>query len=88
MNSNNILYSKGSNDECYTPAYGVEPILKYIPKGAIVWCPFDKSDSEFVKQISKTNKVVYTHIDNGQDFFTYEPEGWDIIISNSPFTNN
>lgn len=87
MNSKAILYSKGSNDECYTPAYGVEPILKYIPKGAIVWCPFDKKDSEFVKQISKQNKVVYSHIEDGQDFFTYEPEKWDVIISNSPFTN-
>ena len=74
MNSKKILYSKGNNDECFTPDYGVEPILKYIPKGAIVWTPFDKSDSEFVKQISKTNKVVYSHIDNNQDFFTYEPK--------------
>ena len=87
MDSKSILYSKGNNDECYTPAYGVEPILKYIPKGAIVWCPFDKIDSQFVQQISKTNKVVYSHIDDGQDFFTYEPKNWDIIISNSPFTN-
>ncbi len=23
----------------------------------------------------------------GQDFFTYEPKHWDIIISNPPFTN-
>lgn len=87
MDSKSILYSKGNNDLCFTPDYGVEPILKYIPDGAVVWCPFDKSDSEFVKQISKTNKVVYSHIDNGQDFFTYEPESWDIIISNPPFTN-
>lgn len=87
MISKNILYSKGNNDLCYTPDYGVEPILKYIPKGAVVWCPFDTASSEFVKQISKTNKVVYSHIDNGQDFFTYEPINWDIIISNPPFTN-
>jgi hypothetical protein len=40
------------NDECHTPGDAVAPILKYIPKGAIVWCPFDKSNSEFVKQIS------------------------------------
>ena len=31
-----ILYSKGKNDECYTPHYGVTPILKYIPDGKIV----------------------------------------------------
>ncbi len=86
--SRSILYSKGKNDECYTLEYGVEPILKYIPKNAVVWCPFDKEDSQFVQQIRKQgNKVVATHIDNGQDFYTYEPdEKWDVIVSNPPFT--
>ena len=87
MNSKEILYRNGNNDECYTPCYGVKPLLKYIPKDAIIWCPFDKEESEFVKQINKTNKVVFSHIDNGQDFFEYEPEQWDIMISNPPFTN-
>ena len=87
MNSKNVLYSNGNNDECYTPAYGVQPILKYIPTSAVVWCPFDTEESEFVKQISKTNKVIFSHIDKGQDFFEYQPEQWDIIISNPPFTN-
>ena len=68
-----ILYSKGNNDECYTPDYAVEPILEYIPKEAIVWCPFDTVESEFVKQISVTNKVERSHIFDGQDFFEYEP---------------
>lgn len=87
LNSKNILYSSGKNDECYTPDYAVKPILEYIPKESIVWCPFDKENSEFVKQISKTNKVIYSHIDYNQDFFNYEPESWDCIISNPPFTN-
>ena len=87
MESKDILYSAGGNDECYTPAYGVAPILKYIPKGAIVWCPFDTPDSEFVKQISKQNTVEHSHIAEGKDFFSYEPEKWDIIVSNPPFTN-
>jgi len=86
MESNEILYSKGKNDECHTPSYGVEPILKHIPKDATVWCPFDTEDSEFVKQISQTNKVVRSHINEGKDFFEYEPEEWDIIVSNPPFT--
>lgn len=85
-NSKDILYSKGQNDECYTFEYAVEPILKYIPKGVTVWCPFDKADSAFVRLISQTNPVVHSHIDEGQDFYTYEPEHWDIIVSNPPFT--
>lgn len=68
MTSKDILYNKGKNNECYTLDYGVKPILKYIPKDAVVWCPFDLPDSEFVKQISKTNKVIATHIREGQDF--------------------
>lgn len=88
-NSKEILYSKGSNDECMTPDYGVRPIIKYIPNKCVVWCPFDKEKSEFVKQIrANGNKVIYSHIDNGQDFYKYEPdEYWDCIISNPPFTN-
>lgn len=87
IDSKKVLYSAGANDECYTPAYGVKPILKYIPKGATVWCPFDKPESEFVKQISAQNKVVYSHLDYDQDFFKYEPDQWDVIVSNPPFTN-
>jgi len=86
INSKELLYSKGKNDECYTPYYGVRPILELIPKDKIVWCPFDKSESEFVKQISKTNPVVYSHIDEGKDYYNYEPDEWDIMISNPPFT--
>ena len=86
IGSKKLMYSTGKNDECYTPDYGVKPILEFIPKGITVWCPFDKEDSEFVKQISKQNPVVYSHIDEGQDFFEWEPEHWDCIISNPPFT--
>jgi hypothetical protein len=87
LDSGKLMYSSGDNDECYTPLYGVIPILKYIPDGAIVWCPFDTKDSYFVKEISKTNIVEYSHISTGQDFFNYEPQSWDVIVSNPPFTN-
>ena len=88
INSQKVLYNKSGNDEAYTPKYGVYPILKYIPKGAVVWCPFDKEDSEFVKQIRKQNVVIASHIDYNQDFFEYEPEAhWDCIVSNPPFKN-
>lgn len=85
-----FMYKGGNNDECYTPRYGVEPLLEFLPpfKESIIWCPFDKEDSEFVKVLSKNGyNIVFSHIDNGQDFYTYEPEKWDVIVSNPPFTN-
>lgn len=96
IDSKKILYSKWNNDECYTPWYWVEPIIKYIHilqqlrylQPITIWCPFDKKDSEFVKMISNAwYKVISSHIDNWQDFFEYEPKEWDIMISNPPFTN-
>lgn len=88
LDSQKILYSTGNNDECYTPDYGVYPIIKYLPKDKIIWYPFDKENSEFVKQLTKSGfEVVFSHIDEGQDFYTYEPNKWDIIVSNPPYTN-
>ena len=81
MDSKKLAYGHGGGDEAYTPDYGVTPILKYIPKDARVWCPFDKAESEFVKQISQTHSVEYSHIDDGKDFFTYEPFHWDVMVS-------
>lgn len=84
----NIGYLKSSKmDESYTPFYAVEPILKYIPKNKIIWCPFDKKWSAFVQSLrSNGNIVICTHIDDGYDFFNYEPYYYDIIISNPPFS--
>ena len=89
INSKEILYSVGSNDECMTLEYAVRPIIKYIPQNAVVWCPFDTPDSNFVKMITENgNKVIYSHISEGKDFYKFEPnEHWDCIISNPPFTN-
>lgn len=88
MNSKDILYSSGKNDECYTPKYAVEAILPYIPKDKIIWMPFDREDSQFVKVFKDRGyNIIYSHIDYGQDFYTCEPTKWDIIVSNPPFTN-
>lgn len=79
-----------ASDEVYTPAYAVKPIIKYIKQTDIIWCPFDKKDSEYVKLIQENgNKVIYSHIDDEENhnFFEYEPqEHYDIIISNPPFS--
>jgi len=96
IDSQKVLYNKVGNDENYTPDYGVKPIIKHLiayakdigySSNIVVWCPFDTIESEFVKQLNSLDfvEVVYSHIDEGQDFFNYEPEYWDVIISNPPF---
>ena len=79
-----------ASDEVYTPAYAVRPIVKYVDmfrRPSVVWCPFDTEESEYVKILREAgHKVIASHIDNGQNFFYYEPDNYDIIISNPPFS--
>lgn len=76
------------NDEFYTPEYAIKPILEFIPKGSLVWCPFDTEKSLFVKTLRQHGcKVVHTHINYGEDFFKcIPPKGCDFIISNPPYS--
>lgn len=76
------------NDEWYTPAHAVEILLPYIPKDAVVWCPFDTNESQYVKVLSGGGiKVIHSHIWEGKDFFTYQPEEhYDMIVSNPPYS--
>ena len=90
MTNEFLFTSKGKNDECYTCRYAVEPLLEFLPqfKDKIIWCPFDTEESKFVKVFRENGyNVVNSHISTGQDFYQYEPEKWDVIISNPPFTN-
>lgn len=80
------------NDEFYTPDYAISPIMKFIPPtsgGEIttIWCPFDTTDSLFVKRFTKAGYNVFaTHIRNGEDFFEIEVPDCDYIISNPPYS--
>lgn len=79
--------ANSGNDEFYTPPYAVEPILKYIKPNSTIWCPFYAEYSWFVKMIkNKGCKVIHSHIDEGQDFFSMEVPECDYIISNPPYS--
>ena len=82
------LQSFNATDEWYTPKDAVELILPYIPQHSTIWCPFDKAFSQYVQVFTTGgHKVICSHIDNGQDFFLYEPhEHYDFIISNPPYS--
>ena len=82
-----IQYEFKKNDEYYTPEYAVTPILKYIKPNSTIWCPFDESDSAYVKVLKENgHNVIFTHIFNGEDFFNIDVPECDYIISNPPYS--
>jgi predicted ribosome quality control (RQC) complex YloA/Tae2 family protein len=79
------------NDEFYTPAYAIKPILKYIKPNSNIWCPFDTEESNFTKILSNQgHNVISTHIKNGENFFDLVNSDLcdfaDYIISNPPYS--
>ena len=79
------------NDEFYTPAYAVSPILKYLKNESEIWCPFDTRQSQFVRILSGCgHRVTFSHIELDQDFFEdtkdKRHQGFDYIISNPPYS--
>ena len=87
LNTGYLTASKtDKSNENYTPYYAVEQIIKYLPKDKIMWCPFDEEWSSFYNLLKEHGfNVVRSSLSEGQDFFTYEPDRWDIIVSNPPF---
>ncbi|MBO7518959.1 MAG: hypothetical protein J6T31_07595 [Methanobrevibacter sp.] len=85
-------------DEWATPSILVKVIVPYLKmwevgfmsknnRKPIIWLPFDTEESQYFKILKENNyEVIRSHINDGQDFFTYHPEQFDLIISNPPFS--
>ena len=56
-------------------------LYQVYSKGCNSLRPFDTFESHFVREISKTNEVIESHIWTGQNFFDYELNKWDVIVS-------
>ena len=85
-----INYVKNpKNDELYTPEYAIKPLLKYLDKfkGKTIWECTDFGSSNITKVLKENGfKVISTHIKDGKNFFDYEPEEYDLIITNPPYS--
>ena len=82
-----------ARDECYTTFNEADKLAVYIEKNNliskqdIIWLPFDNEFSNIYKALSKYGfNIVMTNLENGQDFYLYQPEKWDLIITNPPFS--
>ncbi len=76
-----------AGDEVYTPFYAVEPLTEFLPKDKVIWCPFDEEWSAYYQFLTeKGYTVVRSSLNDGKDFFKFEPKKWDILVSNPPFS--
>lgn len=74
-------------DACQTPAYALDPLLPYLRPEWVVWEPA-AGEGMLVGGLydSGFKTVVTSDILTGQNFFDYEPERWDCLITNPPYS--
>ena len=70
------------SDNYATDKIGWEIIKEYIPKDKLIWSPFycDGKQKEYFEEMG------YNIYHEDKDFFTYEPDNYDVIVDNIPFS--
>lgn len=72
-------------DRCQTPPYALDPLLPYLRGKGAIWEPC-AGEGRLVDTLRAQDfKVVASDILTGQNFFTYRPEQFDIIVTNPPY---
>jgi hypothetical protein len=80
------IYTPQGYDACQTPAYAIDPLLAYLPEGLNIWEPAAGEGYLEGALYDSGFSVTPSDILTGQNFFEYEPEKWDCIITNPPFS--
>jgi len=77
---------KGNSNDFQTPPISLEPLYKYLKPKSVIWeCAAGKGN--LVEELEKNNfEVIATDILTGENFMTYEPEYYDYIITNPPYS--
>ena len=69
-------------DDYNTPIEAFQLIFKYVDKSQKVWCPFFNDGS----LSNHLNTLGVNYIHSNTDFFTYEPEEYNCIVDNPPYS--
>jgi len=89
------IIHKNKSDEYYTPKSAWEDIIPYLPKDKTYYEPFNNASNpqslkskEFLIELGLTmlDKDPYDPETDDNNFFSDTGEGWDICITNPPFS--
>ena len=73
-------------DSCQTPAYALNPLWEYLKPDWIVWesCA---GEGMLVREFERRGyKTIGTDLLTGQNFFEYQPDNWNVQITNPPYS--
>ena len=86
VNRAGSLYEPRGFDACQTPSYAIDPLIPYLPVRWTIWEPAC-GEGHLVDAFADAGRVVVaSDIIQGCNFFEHEPETWDCLITNPPYS--
>jgi hypothetical protein len=73
-------------DCCGTPAYALTPLLPYLPKHAVIWESACGNGLLTQALTDAGYTVIGTDLQEGVDFFDWQPPRFDVIVTNPPYS--
>ena len=98
MGKRSLKKAFNCQDEYKTPKMLVDMLIPYLKRyelvfatehnrQPIIWLPFDTEESQYYKVLKEEGfQVVRSHLNDGKDFFLWQPDEFDIAVSNIPFS--
>lgn len=80
------IYTPSGMDACQTPAYALDPLLPYLQEGWHIWEPAAGEGYLEGALYDSGFSVIPTDILTGKNFFQFEPENWNCLITNPPYS--
>lgn len=73
-------------DYCQTPEYALSSLFQYLPQNKMIW-ESAAGTGNLVRGFEKRGyAVVSSDLSTGQNFFSYQPDNWDIQVTNPPYS--
>jgi hypothetical protein len=78
--------NKKYSDDFQTPSYALKPLIPFLNKEWIIWeCAEGKGN--LTNELKRLGfKVIGTDILSGKDFLKWQPEKFDCIVTNPPYS--
>lgn len=74
-----------AGDECYTPAYAVEPLLEFLPKDKVIYECTSGISLNIVNYLKE--KGFNCIPSEGRDFLNDELPEFDLVVTNPSYSN-
>lgn len=83
----NLAAKNGAGyDQCQTPPYALTPLLPFLHPSSKIWEPACGEGSLVTAMKEAGLQVQGTDWLTGHDYFEYEPDDWDLSITNPPYS--